>query len=132
MSYEPSHSTEHLPPPEAQADEHVASFKIVSVGIGALIVFAFATWWSTGMLRGEQHSLQPTGPIAPGGQIGNVEIGIVDQLPFETNRSAEQAKQQQLDWLNSYGWIDAQKGTIHVPIDRAMDAYLQQQKSRSP
>ncbi len=132
MSHEPSHSTEHLPPPQAQADEHIASFKIVSVGIGALIVFAFATLWSTRMLRGEQHALQPTGPIAPGTEIGKPEIGVVDQIPFETNRSAEQTKQQQADWLNSYGWIDAKKGTIHVPIDRAMEAYLQQQKARTP
>ena len=46
MSHEPSHSTEHLPPPEAQADEHVASFKIVAVGVIALLVFGAATVWS--------------------------------------------------------------------------------------
>jgi len=36
MSHEPSHSTEHLPPPAAQADEHVAGFKLVAVGMSAL------------------------------------------------------------------------------------------------
>jgi hypothetical protein len=132
MSYEPSHSTDHLPPPEAQADEQIASAKIWGIGIAALIVFALATWWSTSLLRGEQHTLEPRGPIAPGSEVGKPEIGIVDQTPFETNRSAERARHEQMDWLGKYGWIDQRKGTIHVPIDRAIDAYLQQQKARTP
>jgi hypothetical protein len=31
----------------------------------------------------------------------------------------------QEDTLNSYGWIDQQAGTVHIPIERAMDLLAQ-------
>jgi hypothetical protein len=132
MSYEPSHSTEHLPPPELQADEHVASGKVIAIGIAALIVFAGATWWSYRLMDRALRADQPSGPIAPPSEIGKPEIGIVDQIPFETTRSAVRARQQDNAWLESYGWIDRDKGIIHVPIDRAIDAFLAQQKEKRP
>ena len=121
MSHEPSHSTEILPPPEAQAEEAVATGKVLLVGIVSLIVFAGAAWWSTGIWRETRNRLEPTGPIAPGAEIGKPEIGIVDQPPFETVRTAERTRAEQLRQLQSYGWIDRDKGVIHVPIDKAID-----------
>jgi hypothetical protein len=130
MSHEPSHSTEHLPPPQAQADERVASFKIVAVGIIALAVFGAATVWSTRILRGTARTLQPTGPIAPGKDIGRAEIGIVDQPPFETTRGAERYRRRDLEVLNNYGWVDRDKGIIHIPIDAAIDRFLAEQQGK--
>jgi hypothetical protein len=121
MSHEPSHSTEHLPPPEAQAAEAVASGKVLLVGILSLIVFGGATCWSTRIWRETRARLEPNGPIAPGAQIGKPEIGIVDQVPFEIVRTAERTRAEQMKQLQSYGWIDRDKGVIHVPIDKAID-----------
>jgi hypothetical protein len=130
MSHEPSHSTEHLPPPEAQADEHVASFKVVAVGVVALVVFGAATIWSSRILSGTAKMLQPTGPIAPGKDIGKAEIGIVDQTPFETTRGAERYRRRDLETLGSYGWVDRDKGIIHIPIDAAIDRFLADQQRK--
>jgi hypothetical protein len=132
MSYEPSHSTEHLPPPPAQADEHVASFKIIAVGVIALVVFGAATVWSARILSGTARTLQPTGPMAMGKDVGRPEIGIVDQTPFETTRGAEHYRRKDRETLNSYGWVDRQKGIIHVPIDRAIDRLLADQQGKKP
>jgi hypothetical protein len=33
---------------------------------------------------------------------------------------------EQLNMLNSYGWIDQQKRIVHIPIERAMDKLLEQ------
>ena len=132
MSHEPSHSTEHLPPPEAQADEHVASFKIVAVGVTALIVFGAATVWSSRILERTAKRLSPAGPIAVGKEIGKPEIGIVDQTPFETTRSAERYRREQLQRLYGYGWVDPQRGIIHVPIDVAIDRFLAEQQGKKP
>jgi hypothetical protein len=130
MSYEPSHSTEHLPPPPAQADEHVAGFKLVAVGVAALVVFGAATVWSARILRSTARTLQPTGPIAPGKDVGRPEIGIVDQTPFETTRGADRYRRTDLEKLNSYGWVDRDKGIIHLPIDRAIDRLLAEQQGK--
>jgi len=132
MSHEPSHSTEHLPPPEAQADERVASGKVIAIGVVSLLVFAGATWWSTRVWRTTMTRLEPNGPIAPGAEIGKPEIGIVNQVPFETTRSAERYRKRQHDRLGSYGWIDRDKGLIHVPIEKAIDQYLAQQQGKKP
>jgi len=132
MSHEPSHSTEHLPPPEAQADEHVASFKIVAVGVIALVVFGAATVWSARILDRTARTLSPAGPLPVGKEIGKPEIGIVDQTPFETTRGAEKYRGEALQRLNSYGWVDPQKGVIHVPIDKAIDEMLAEQQRRKP
>jgi hypothetical protein len=132
MSHEPSHSTEHLPPPEAQADEHVATFKIVAVGVIALIVFGAATIWSSRILDRTARTLSPAGPLPVGKEIGKAEIGIVDQTPFETTRGAESYRRESQQRLNSYGWVDAQKGVIHVPIDKAIDQLLSQEQGKKP
>jgi hypothetical protein len=132
MSHEPSHSTEHLPPPEAQADEHVAGFKIVAVGVIALLVFGGATVWSARILDRTSRTLSPAGPLPVGKEIGKPEIGIVDQTPFETTRGAEKYRRDALQRLNSYGWVDPQKGVIHVPIDKAIDQLLSQEQGKKP
>lgn len=130
MSHEPSHSTEHMAPPQAQADEHVASFKVVAVGVISLLVFGAAVIWSSRILSGTAKTLQPTGPIAPGKDIGKAEIGIVDQTPFETTRGAERYRRRDLETLGSYGWVDRDKGIIHIPIDAAIDRYLADQQGK--
>jgi hypothetical protein len=132
MSHEPSHSTEHLPPPEAQADEHVAGFKIVAVGVISLIVFGAATVWSARILDRTSRKLSPSGPLPVGKEIGKPEIGIVDQTPFETTRGAEQYRREAMERLNGYGWVDRQKGIIHVPIDKAIDQLLSEQQGKKP
>ena len=132
MSHEPSHSTEHLPPPEAQADEHVASFKIVAVGVIALVVFGAATVWSARILDRTARTLSPAGPLPVGKEIGKPEIGIVDQTPFETTRGSEKYRREALQRLNSYGWVDPQKGVIHVPIDKAIDQLLSREQGKKP
>ena len=132
MSHEPSHSTEHLPPPEAQADEHVAGFKVVAIGVTALVVFGAATWWSSRILDRTARELSPAGPLPVGKEIGKAEIGIVDQTPFETTRGAEHYRREQLQRLNSYGWVDPAKGIIHVPIEKAIEQLLADQQGKKP
>jgi hypothetical protein len=132
MTHEPSRSTEHLPPPEAQADEQVAGFKIVAVGVISLLVFGAATLWSARVLDREARTLSPAGPLPVGKQIGKPEIGIVDQTPFETTRGAAHYRREQLRRLDSYGWVDPAKGTIHVPIDKAIDQLLAQEQRKKP
>ena len=132
MSQEPSHSTEHLPPPEAQADEHIAGFKVVAIGVTALVVFGAATWWSSRILDRTARTLSPAGPLPIGKEIGKAEIGIVDQTPFETTRGAEHYRREQLQRLNSYGWVDPAKGIIHVPIEKAIEQLLAEQQGKKP
>jgi hypothetical protein len=128
MTYEPSHSTEHLPPPPAQAQEGVRWFAVIGTGVSALVVFAIATFVVYRYLELRERKLQPLGPDPIPALLGQPEIGIVDQVPFDVTRSFQVYRRDSLDRLSSWGWLDRQRGTIHMPIERAMELEVAQQQ----
>jgi len=108
-------------PPVVQEPEGVATVKAVVVGIICLVIFFFATLWSVRIFQSEERTIAPQGTISPPREIGNPQIGIVNQRLFDLQREAEQKRTEQLDRLNSYGWVDRDNRIIHIPIDRAME-----------
>jgi hypothetical protein len=130
MTYEPSRSTEQLPPPPVQAEEGINWFGVLGTGIAALIVFALASFVVWKYMGSREKVLQPVGPDPIPALLGQPEIGIVDQVPFDVTRSFQVYRRESLDRLSSWGWLDRQKGVIHMPIDRAMDLVVQEQKEQ--
>ncbi|HET7786930.1 MAG TPA: hypothetical protein VIR81_15560 [Myxococcales bacterium] len=130
MSHEPSHSTEHMAPPPLQAEEAISWFKVIGTGLGALILFAIATWISWRFMNARERALQPLplGPAAAAPLIGEQEINIVDQVPFDVTRRVQTYRRERIERLSSWGWMDKKAGTIHMPIGRAMDLVIQDQK----
>jgi len=131
MSHEPSHATEHMAPPPLQAEEAISWFRVIGTGVGALIVFAIATWVAFGFMRAREKVLQPLGPDPVPVQLAarpQVEINIVEQVPFDVTRVAQAYRKERMERLSSWGWMDRKAGTIHMPIDRAMDLVIQEQK----
>ena len=45
--------------------------------------------------------------------------------------SYEQYHNAQLQDLNSYGWVDREKETVHIPIERAMELTLRDAGAKS-
>ncbi len=46
----------------------------------------------------------------------------IEEHPTIELRDLRQAEDQRLD---SYGWVDRDKGTVHIPVDRAMELQLE-------
>jgi hypothetical protein len=128
MSNKPSHSTEHMAPPEAQQDSVIPAGKIIAVGISALLIFVASGYWSYTIYDKRSRELQPLGPDPIPRQIGQREIGIVDQVPFDVYRSLQTYRQNSKKRLNSWGWIDKKQGTVHMPIEQAMEQLIQEPK----
>ena len=128
MSHEPSHSTEHMSPPPAQAEEIINWFAVIGTGLAAIIVFSVATFVVWRYLDMREKVLQPAGPAVIPAKLGQAEIGIVDQVPFDVTRAAQAYRSERIERLSSWGWLDREKGKIHMPIDRAMDLVVQQQQ----
>ena len=127
MSHEPSHSTEHMSPPPAQAEEIINWFAVIGVGLSAVVVFAIATFVVWRYLDMREKFLQPAGPaVIPA--LDKPEVGIVDQVPFDVTRTVQKYRNEQIERLSSWGWMDRKQGTIHMPIDRAMDLVLQEKE----
>jgi hypothetical protein len=47
---------------------------------------------------------------------------------FSLDQRAAQKRLQQMNRLNTYGWLDKQAGVAHIPVDVAMDMLVQEQK----
>jgi hypothetical protein len=108
--------------PPAEADR-VNTWKIAAVGLGSLLVFAVASAVTVGALQRQRAELNPAYPVMPS-EGGKRKVGIVEQQLFENANRAEAMRRQQLRRLQSYGWVDREKGLVHVPIDEAMERTL--------
>ncbi len=51
---------------------------------------------------------------------------IADKVHSQPYEELRQLDAEQLEQLNSYGWVDQQAGTVHIPIDRAMQLEAQE------
>jgi hypothetical protein len=103
---------------------------IIGVGVGSVVIFAIATVWSTHILNSTKAEMQPAGPPPIPRQVNSYEVGIVNQRVFALDQRAAQKRLQQMERLESYGWVDRQAGLAHIPIDEAMKMYLQQQEQK--
>lgn len=128
MSHEPSHATEHMPPPSEQAQEGIQWPVVLGVGAGALIVFTVAVLIVLNLLHAREKALQPQGPDPIRRQLGEMEIGIVDQVPFDVARALQSYRSERLDRLEHWGWVDKKAGIVHMPIGDAMDAVVKENR----
>jgi len=128
MSHEPSHATEHMEPPPEQAEEGIRWFGVIGTGAASILVFAIATFVVWRYMNHREKLLQPIGPMPVPAELGKPEVGIVDQVPFDVTRTLQIYKAGELERLSSWGWMDRKQGTIHMPIDRAIELQAQEQK----
>jgi hypothetical protein len=102
--------------------------KLIAVAAIAFIVFFGATLWSIEILHGEGGMTEPLESLPIPVEIGRPEIGIVEQRLFELQLEAQHKRQEQMKRLRSYGWVDRQKGIIHLPIDRAIELMVSESR----
>ena len=89
------------------------------IAIVSLGVFTLGGGWAAWILAKPDGRLTMRSTSAPP-ELGQDEIGIVNQRLFEEGASATPLRQAQRKRLGSYGWVDREKGLIHMPIERAM------------
>jgi hypothetical protein len=128
MSHQPSHSTEQMSPPPSQAEESIHWGKVIGVGVGAIALFTAATLVAYRFQTAREKQLQPLGPDALPQQVGQAEIGIVDQVPFDVTRSLQNYRDDRNRRLESWGWVDRKNGIVHMPVEEAMDRLIKEQK----
>lgn len=80
---------------------------------------------------------EPRLQLAPGWQV-TTDDGQAHKLDYQTNNAGHvpQPHSEYLlirdEWqreLEDYGWADQQAGTVRVPVDRAMQLYLQRRQA---
>jgi hypothetical protein len=109
-------------------DKNLPYRKIVGVGVAAIVIFGLSILWSTSLLHTAEKEMQPAGPPPLPKGVNQYEVGIVNQRLFSLDQRAAQKRLQQMNRLNTYGWLDKQAGIVHIPVDVAMDMLVQEQK----
>jgi hypothetical protein len=103
--------------------DRISSRWLVAVGVGALLVFLVASLVTVEGLRIQRSEIWSGGPPATP-VVREEKIGIVEQKPFETARTGEEWRDEQMHRLESWGWVDRKAGVAHMPIERAMESVV--------
>src|SRR5512138_1613371 len=114
-AHEPSHGHGERPLTE---EDRISTRSILLVGVGSLVVFFFASWAATGYLSMKMGE-RPALPIPP--EVRASKIGLVEQQPFPQANRGERERAAKLEHMRSWGWIDRDRGLLHMPIERAME-----------
>ena len=114
---DPSHTTEK---------DVIPYGKVVAVGVLSVILFTLGVLWATKILHEGQSAVWPHGEPRKPELIGQAEVGMVNQLQFELDTRASATREEQLERLRTTGWVDRDAGIVHIPIDQAMDALVQE------
>ncbi|HYO59296.1 hypothetical protein [Archangium sp.] len=96
---------------------------------GALIIFTFFVVGTWAQLEERQKHLNPAGPSEPQ-ELGKAEINIVNTGLMQLDTRAYDEKNEQLQRLHAYGWVDRDAGVVHIPIERAIERVVSEQQQR--
>lgn len=116
----PGHGHHGAAHPPAEVDS-VPSKRIVLVGVAALVVFAVGSIAAGLGMRALRRELNPDGPPGMPAYAGMPKIGMIEQRLFEHANQGVAWREQARQRLSSTGWVDREKGVVHIPIERAMD-----------
>jgi hypothetical protein len=88
--------------------------------VGSIVAIAFvAMWWLFGFLV--DHEMKTSGQPHP--MAGRMKRTEPPAPILQTNPSADlralRAREQAV--LDTYGWIDRERGLVRIPIEKAMD-----------
>jgi hypothetical protein len=110
---------DHAHPP-AELDV-IPSGRIVFVGVAALVLFIVGSVAAGIGMKMMERSVTPDGRAPDPSEAGRAKIGIVEQRLFENSNMGAAWRERQHARLESFGWVDKEKGIAHIPIDRAME-----------
>jgi hypothetical protein len=57
--------------------------------------------------------------------VSSVQTGLFARAAGASSTNAEAAR------LRTYGWVDRERGLVHIPVERAMDLYIAQARRSS-
>lgn len=99
-------------------EDRVSTPAIVVVGVGSLLVFLLAGAAAVGYLKMRQGQHPPV--LVPP-EAGRSKIGMVEQDLFDVAVRGQRDLERRKARLGAYGWVDRERGIVHLPIGRAME-----------
>jgi hypothetical protein len=119
---------EYVPDPGATHETRDISTRVVvifgvSLVVGAILVHFLI--WVLYVFYGSLHDKAYPRQY-PMAQIGAPPLPPTPRLQTQPREDLKNLRAEEQKRLDSYGWVDASRGEVHIPIDRAMELLLQQ------
>jgi hypothetical protein len=114
---EAGHAGAH-PPAE---EDVISSGKIIAIGIISLMVFVIGSLITAWGMKTVEAQANPDGPAQLPHDLGKPKIGMVEQRLFENANQGTAWRTEARRRLESTGWVDREKGIVHIPIEKAME-----------
>jgi hypothetical protein len=89
----------------------------------AAVVIHFAVWllyMFYGSLQARAYPRQ-----YPMAQVGPPPLPPAPRLQTQPREDLKNMRREEVQYLESYGWVDQGRGTVHIPIERAMQLLLE-------
>lgn len=102
-----------------QEEDRVRAGIIAIIAIVTLIVFGIGILWAILIVFSVSKDIRAEPAPIPS-LIGQPVIGIVEQPMFERDRRLADMLAAQRERLSTYGFVDRERGRIHIPIEEAM------------
>lgn len=108
----------------------------VIIVLGSLAAFLLAGWRSAQLA--DVHSgvtyFEPLPQVAPATAFGQVpeEVNHIEQVLFANRAPGLEDRAFEQTLLGTYGWVDREARLVRIPIDRAMELYVQQARAPRP
>jgi hypothetical protein len=121
-------SHDDLPIPGAKHETRDVSTRVVatfavSLIVGAIVIhlLVWALYLFYGSLQSKEYPRQ-----YPMARVGAPALPPAPRLQTQPREELKKLRAEEQQRLESYGWVDAARGEVHIPIDRAMELLLEQ------
>ena len=91
--------------------------------VAGLIGIHLGLWWMFHQLE-QQQARRDTGRSL----VNVIEPTPEPRLQINPQDDLEELMRQENEILTTYRWIDREKGTARIPVERAMQLFIQRQK----
>jgi hypothetical protein len=101
--------------------KYILYFAIALTVVGVLI--QIGVWWMFRQFNREQAGRENQLPI-----VTATKPPPQPRLQIDPQGDLEELRRQENEILTTYRWVDRQKGIARIPVDRAMQVFLERQK----
>ena len=111
----------------AQEEDLLAGRAITVIAALVVLLTLVMCLWAARLLAGHERAQRPSLIFPEAALPRPSEASAIEQESFGRVPQARVDRLAQRERLSSYGWVQRERGTVHIPIDRAIDLYLAEQ-----
>ena len=99
----------------------------VLVGLIVIVVIGYVAAFLLGDCRARELGAPPDRRVTEAERIP-AEVNAMETTIFDEEAQGLEDQEVATERLDSYGWVDRERGLVHIPIEQAFDVYLERRE----